>query len=222
MGERQSVELSEIIKELRKDLHLNRREFCDYFNIPYRTVQDWECGKRTMPDYVLRLLEYKIRTDEKLIEQRLEWKSPKGETSGIRRMYINDYEKVHKLWLSCEGVGLNEMDDSRDGIERFLLRNPDTCFVAEREGKVAGVILAGNDGRRAYIYHLAVDKEYRGKGIATQLVDAVMDALKLLGVQKAALVVFKDNAEENAFWQKMGFTVREDLTYRNKVILEQN
>lgn len=222
MEERQSVELSEIIKELRKDLHLNRREFCDYFNIPYRTVQDWECGKRTMPDYVLRLLEYKIRTDEKLIEQRLERKSPKGETSGIRRMHINDYEEAHKLWLCCKGVGLNELDDSRDGIERFLLRNPDTCFVAEREGKVTGVILAGNDGRRAYIYHLAVDKEYRGKGIATQLVDAVVNVLKLLGVQKAALVVFKDNTEGNAFWEKMGFTVREDLIYRNKVILEQN
>lgn len=97
MGERQSMELSEIIRKLRKDLHLNRREFCDYFNIPYRTVQDWECGKRTMPDYVLRLLEYKIWTDEKLIGQRLERKSQTGEASGIRRMHTDDYEEVHKL-----------------------------------------------------------------------------------------------------------------------------
>lgn len=222
MEERQSRELSEIIKELRRDLHLNRREFCDYFNIPYRTVQDWECGKRTMPEYVLRLLEYKIRTDEKLIEQRQERKSQKGEGTGIRRMRISDYEEVHKLWLSCDGVGLNELDDSRDGIERFLLRNPDTCFVAERDGNAAGVILAGNDGRRAYIYHLAVDKQYRGNGIATQLVDAVTEALRLLGIKKAALVVFKDNAEGNAFWEKMGFTVREDLLYRNRVIPEED
>lgn len=220
MEERQSRELSEIIKELRKDLHLNRREFCDYFNIPYRTVQDWECGKRTMPEYVLRLLEYKIRTDEKLIEQRQERKSQKGEGTGIRRMRISDYEEVHKLWLSSEGVGLNELDDSKDGIGRFLLRNPDTCFVAERDGNAAGVILAGNDGRRAYIYHLAVLEEYRGRDIATQLVDAVMNALKLLGIKKAALVVFKDNMGGNAFWEKLGFTVREDLIYRNKVVPE--
>lgn len=222
MEEKQSMELSEIVKQLRTDLDWNRREFCDYFNIPYRTVQDWECGKRTMPDYVLRLLEYKIRTDEKLKERRLEQRPQKREASGIRRMQAGDYEEVHKLWLSCDGVGLNEMDDSRDGIERFLLRNPDTCFVAERDGRITGVILAGNDGRRAYIYHLAVDREYRGNGIATKLVDAVVNALKLLGIQKAALVVFEDNAEGNAFWEKMGFTVRENLIYRNRVILERD
>lgn len=214
------MEPNEIVRALRNDLKLNRREFCDYFNIPYRTVQDWECGKRTMPEYVLRLLEYKIRTDEKLIEQRQERESQKGEEPGIRKMRISDYEEVHKLWLSCDGVGLNELDDSKDGIERFLLRNPDTCFVAERDGNAAGVILAGNDGRRAYIYHLAVLEEYRGRDIATQLVDAVMNALKLLGIKKAALVVFKDNMGGNAFWEKLGFTVREDLIYRNKVVPE--
>lgn len=216
------MEPNEIVRALRNDLKLNRREFCDYFNIPYRTVQDWECGKRTMPEYVLRLLEYKIRTDERLMEKSMKQQSQKGENSSIHKMRISDYEEVHKLWLSCDGVGLNELDDSRDGIERFLLRNPDTCFVAERDGKVAGVILAGNDGRRAYIYHLAVLKEYRGNGIAAQLVDAVVNALKLLGIKKAALVVFKDNAEGNAFWEKMGFTVREDLLYRNRVIPEED
>lgn len=214
------MEPNEIVRALRDDLKLNRREFCDYFNIPYRTVQDWECGKRTMPEYVLRLLEYKIRTDEMLIEKSMKQQTQKGENSGIRKMRISDYEEVHKLWLSCEGVGLNELDDSKDGIERFLLRNPDTCFVAEREGKVAGVLLAGNDGRRAYIYHLAVFQEYRGNGIATQLVDAVMNALKRLEIKKTALVVFKDNTEGNAFWEKMGFKVREDLIYRNRVVLE--
>lgn len=216
------MEPNEIVRALRNDLKLNRREFCDYFNIPYRTVQDWECGKRTMPEYVLRLLEYKIRTDERLMEKSMKQQSQKGENSSIHKMRISDYEEVHKLWLSCDGVGLNELDDSRDGIERFLLRNPDTCFVAERDGKVAGVILAGNDGRRAYIYHLALLKEYRGNGIAAQLVDAVVNALKLLGIKKAALVVFKDNAEGNAFWEKMGFTVREDLLYRNRVIPEED
>lgn len=214
------MEPNEIVRALRDDLKLNRREFCDYFNIPYRTVQDWECGKRTMPEYVLRLLEYKIRTDEMLIEKSMKQQTQKGENSGIRKMRISDYEEVHKLWLSCEGVGLNELDDSKDGIERFLLRNPDTCFVAEREGKVAGVLLAGNDGRRAYIYHLAVFQEYRGNGIATQLVDAVMNALKRLEIKKMALVVFKDNTEGNAFWEKMGFKVRKDLIYRNRVVLE--
>ncbi|MDD6071597.1 MAG: GNAT family N-acetyltransferase [Clostridiales bacterium] len=136
-------------------------------------------------------------------------------------MSSSDYEEVHKLWLSCQGIGLNELDDSKEGIERFLLRNPDTCFVAEKDGNVGGVILAGHDGRRAYIYHLAVAKEYRGKGIGTQLVDAAMNELAFLGIQKAALVAFKENEDGNAFWEKMGFSVREDLNYRNRMILEK-
>ncbi len=220
MDKKMNMEPSEIVKALRKELNYNRREFCDYFCIPYRTVQDWECGKRTMPEYVLRLLEYKIRTDQMLAEQKGKELKDRGE-SGIRKMNKSDYEEVHKLWLSCKGIGLNELDDSKEGIERFLLRNPDTCFVEEKDGKVVGVILAGHDGRRAYIYHLAVANEYRGRGIGTQLVDAVMNAFDFLGIQKAALVAFKENEDGNAFWEKMGFTVRDDLIYRNRIILEK-
>lgn len=214
------MEPNEIIKELRNELKFNRREFCDYFNIPYRTVQDWECGKRTMPEYVLRLLEYKIRTDQMLAKRKRKESQNRGE-SDIRIMSISDYEEVHKLWISCQGIGLNELDDSKEGIERFLLRNPDTCFIAKSDGNVAGVILAGHDGRRAYIYHLAVAKEYRGRGIGTELVDAAMNALELLGIHKAALVAFKDNEDGNVFWEKMGFSVREDLNYRDRMILER-
>lgn len=54
------------IVELRKATGMNRREFCEYYGIPYRTVQDWEAGKRTMPEYVLRLMKYKAEI-EKLI-----------------------------------------------------------------------------------------------------------------------------------------------------------
>lgn len=64
----------------------------------------------------------------------------------IRKMVIEDYEKVYQLWMSCAGMGLNNLDDSKEGIEKFLRRNPDTCFVAEDQ-EIVGVILAGNDGR---------------------------------------------------------------------------
>jgi hypothetical protein len=53
-------------------------------------------------------------------------------------------------------MGFNNLDDSREGIERFLRRNPDTCLVALTGDGLAGVILAGQDGRRAYIYQMAV------------------------------------------------------------------
>lgn len=61
-------------------------------------------------------------------------------------MIIDDYDKVYALWTLCKGMGLNDLDDSKEGIERFLNRNPDTCFVAVNNGRIQGVILAGNDG----------------------------------------------------------------------------
>ena len=78
-----------------------------------------------------------------------------------RTMDISDYGQVYELWLSCAGMGLNNLDDSKEGIGRFLNRNPDTCFVAELENVIIGVILTGNDGRRGYIYHTAVNPKYR-------------------------------------------------------------
>lgn len=136
----------------------------------------------------------------------------------IRTMSISDYADVYNLWLSCKGMGLNSLDDSRDGIEKFLKRNPDTCFVAEVDNKIIGSILAGNDGRRGYIYHTAVSPQYQQHGIGSTLVDTAIDALKKLGINKIALVVFDKNDNGNAFWEKQGFTERNDLIYRNKTI----
>lgn len=139
----------------------------------------------------------------------------------VRKMNIDDYNDVYRLWMSCSGMGLNNLDDSRDGIAKFLNCNPDTCFVAVYEGRqIVGVILAGNDGRRGYIYHTAVHPDFRKQGIARELVHRAVDALECCGIHKAALVVFKRNTDGNQFWEKMGFTMREDLVYRNKQITE--
>ena len=140
----------------------------------------------------------------------------------IRIMNIADYNAVYQLWMSCTGMGLNNLDDSQEGIERFLERNPDTCFVAEDEDnkKIIGVIMAGNDGRRGYIYHTAVDPQYRNQGIATLLVENVLSALERQGINKVAMVVFEKNTSGNAFWERLGFTKRDDLIYRNKTITE--
>lgn len=138
----------------------------------------------------------------------------------IRKMKISDYEQVYSLWLSCKGMGLNDLDDSEEGIEKFLNRNPDTCFVSEENGKLVGTIIAGNDGRRGYIYHTAVLPDFRGRGIGTELVENTMKALRSLGINKAALVVFSKNTDGNAFWEKLGFTERNDIIYRNRIITE--
>lgn len=140
----------------------------------------------------------------------------------IRLMALSDYEQVYQLWLSCAGMGLNNLDDSREGIERFLKRNPENCFVAEKDEKIIGVIIAGNDGRRGYIYHTAVNPDYRKQGIGKKLVDNAMSALEKEGINKVALVVFEKNKIGNDFWENTGFTVRDDLVYRNKNIHDMN
>ena len=138
----------------------------------------------------------------------------------IRKMTIADYDSVYDLWLNTPGMGLNNMDDSKQGIEKFLRRNPETCFVAEKDNRIIGVILCGNDGRRGYIYHTAVLATERKRGVGTALVDAAVKALKNEGINKAALVVFSKNELGNSFWEKRGFITREDLIYRNRSINE--
>lgn len=120
--------------------------------------------------------------------------------------------------MACTGTGLNTIDDSREGIARYLKRNPNTCFVSEHDRTITGAILAGHDGRRGYIYHTAVNPAYRHQGIGTALVNAALHALANEGIIKVALVVFSRNDAGNAFWERLGFTARGDLTYRNKAL----
>jgi len=138
----------------------------------------------------------------------------------IRNMSINDYKAVYCLWMSIPGLGLNNLDDSKDGVEKYLKRNPTTCFVAEENNKIIGVIMSGHDGRRGFIYHTAVHKNYRKHGIANKLVNHAIKALEVEGINKVALVVFEDNKLGNAFWEKIGFKDRLDLVYRNKEICQ--
>ncbi len=140
----------------------------------------------------------------------------------IRKMTIDDYEAVYRLWVTTPGMGLNDVDDSRAGIDKYLGRNPDTCFVAEEEGRVVGAVLSGHDGRRALIYHLAVQEDFQRCGIGEKLLDEVLRALRDEGIQKVALVVLGNNVKGNAFWEKNGFTDRKDLIYRNRQIGEFN
>ncbi|MCH5158370.1 MAG: GNAT family N-acetyltransferase [Clostridiales bacterium] len=134
----------------------------------------------------------------------------------LRTMTADDYDKVYSLWMSCKNMGFNNLDDSREGVQKFLKRNPDTSFVAELNGEIVGIILAGHDGRRGYIYHMSVAERYRRQGIGSRLVEKCLAALKGEGINKVALLVFNRNEEGNGFWESQGFTARGDITYRNK------
>lgn len=140
----------------------------------------------------------------------------------LEKLQITDYEDLFDLWKRTEGMGMRSLDDSYEGIQKFLNRNPDTNFVYKENNQLIGAILCGHDGRRAYIYHAVVDNQYRGKGIGQKLVDSVIESLQKEGINKVCLVVFSNNEIGNGFWEKIGFKSRVDLNYRDKVINELN
>jgi len=139
----------------------------------------------------------------------------------IRLLTIEDYDAVFELWKRTKGMGLRSLDDSYDGIKKFIQRNPETNFICEKNNKIVAVILCGHDGRRAYIYHAVVDNDFRKQGIGKLLVDKVVDSLKNIGIHKVALVVFEDNIVGNGFWKSIGFNRRNDLIYRDLSIDKQ-
>jgi ribosomal protein S18 acetylase RimI-like enzyme len=142
--------------------------------------------------------------------------------NGIRLFLLDDYEKVYALWEQTDGIGMRNLDDSREGIAKFMQRNPSTCFVYENDGEIVGAIMGGHDGRRGYIYHAVVRTDFRGQGIGIALLNAVCSALEDQGIYRAALVAKRTNESGAAFWKKQGWEERDDLIYFNKSFNELN
>ena len=93
----------------------------------------------------------------------------------VRVMTIEDYDEVYALWMSIKGFGIRSIDDSKEGIEIFLKRNPTTCCVDVEDGKIVGAILCGHDGRRACLYHVCVSEQYRMHPDICNLVNVFYD-----------------------------------------------
>lgn len=129
----------------------------------------------------------------------------------ISPLRIEDYDDAIRLWRAMEGLQLRTVD-SRDGIARYLERNPGCSFAARVHGVLAGTALCGHDGRRGYLHHLAVAPEHRRHGLATALVDRCLDALERRGIAKCLAFVIADNTSGFSFWTRAGWERREDLT----------
>lgn len=140
----------------------------------------------------------------------------------IRVMTTDDFEEVHNLWMEIHGFGIRSIDDSREGVERFIKRNPTTSMVAVLKGNIVGAILCGHDGRRACLYHVCVKESYRKHGIGQKMVKACLEALKEEKINKVNLIAFRKNEVGNRFWQGLGWTFREDVNYYECVLNEEN
>ena len=129
----------------------------------------------------------------------------------IREFNSADTSQAVNLWKQTPGVGVGS-SDSAQAIETFLQRNPGLSFVAvNAAGGCVGTLLCGHDGRRGYLYHLAVHPDFRRRGIGRALVERTLDGLKQAGISKVHLFVFADNELGKAFWRNQGWLERDDL-----------
>ena len=140
----------------------------------------------------------------------------------VRAMTEEDYDQVYHLWKTIKGFGIRSVDDSRDGICRFLQRNPTTSMVAEADGQIVGAILCGHDGRRGCFYHVCVREDYRQQGIGKAMAVSAMRALQKEQINKVCLIAFKKNEVGNSFWKSVEWTYREDLNYYDFVLNDAN
>ena len=122
------------------------------------------------------------------------------------------YEELVELWESIPGVKVRK-DDDKEGFLRLLHRNIGCSFLAMEGGIIVGSILCGIDGKRAYIYHMAVKEKYRDQKIGTNLVGMVQKKAKEFGVSKCSFVAFKENHIGEQFWKSLGAVKRTDLDY---------
>lgn len=140
----------------------------------------------------------------------------------IRTMTIEDYEEVYELWTTIHGFAMRSLDDSKEGVARFLKRNPDLSVVALVDGVIVGTILVGTDGRHGSFYHVCVKEEYRKHGIGKAMVTEAMHRLNAEGVNKIQLVAFAGNSVGNQFWHAEGWREREDYNTYDFVLNEEN
>lgn len=139
----------------------------------------------------------------------------------IKQITIDDYENLFSLWNETPNMGLRSLDDSKEGISRFLQRNPNSNFAAYENDRLIGAILCGHDGRRGYIYHTVVLPEYRGHGIASALVDMTIQALKKEGITRVCLNVIETNEQGKNFWLHKGWEKKGFLGFYSKSITDK-
>lgn len=132
-------------------------------------------------------------------------------TAQIRAFGPEDIDAAIGLWRRTPGMGLNSTDEPV-ALAAFLARNPGLSHVATVAQRVIGTLLAGHDGRRGFLYHLAVDGAYRRQGIGRQLVQHALTELAASGISRTSIHVFADNDEGKAFWLSLGWTDRADLS----------
>jgi ribosomal protein S18 acetylase RimI-like enzyme len=139
----------------------------------------------------------------------------------IQPMTIDRYEEVARIWADSDGIGLSDAD-ARENIQSFLERNEGLSFIALLDDTIVGSALCGHDGRRGYIHHLAVRRNYRHRGVGRALVRQCLDAIRIRGIDKCHIFVFRNNSEAISFWEKLGWDERVELIVMSRHVKSDN
>jgi N-acetylglutamate synthase len=135
--------------------------------------------------------------------------APNSESAFVFRPMTEDYlAQACALWTRSDGVELAE-GDSLEELGSYLRRNPAASQVALLNNAVVGALLAGHDGRRGLIYHLAVSSTHRGKGLGRELVNRALGVLRQQGIRRVLILVARDNEAGRAFWRSGGWEALE-------------
>ena len=126
-----------------------------------------------------------------------------------RTMQAADIPAALALWRTIPGLALDAADEPA-ALAAFLARNPGLSDIALADGAIIATLLCGEDGRRATFYHLAVAADWRGQGIARQLLARAEDRLRARGIL---------NALGNAYWPKQGWRQQSELNYYSKSMI---
>lgn len=132
----------------------------------------------------------------------------------IRTLTLADFDEADALWRRTAGVG----PVPREEIARLLEAAPDPVLVAEEDGRIVGAIIGTDDGRRGWIFRLAVDESKRGAGIGRALVDEVERRLAARGINHVRLLVLTDNEVGLGFWAHAGYDRFDDIVMFGKDI----
>lgn len=125
-------------------------------------------------------------------------------TIRTRAFAIDDYDQACALWNAADGIEVCE-GDARAEILAYLERNPGLSRVAEEGASMAGAVLCGHDGRRGFIYHLAVAPAFRGRGVGKLLIDECLHGLRAAGIPRVIILVAGDNSLGREFWLRTGW-----------------
>ena len=133
----------------------------------------------------------------------------------IRTYREGDGDRLRTFWLTC-GIKIRPGDDDAS-LARFGERNPGLLILGEEHGHLVGSALAGWDGRRGWLYHVAVHRDERRRGIGKGLVAEIETRLRALGCPKVNLIVWDDNTYAMRFWEALGYRLEKTVEYAKEL-----